>query len=110
MFRDSVPPGTGMLFVFDEPAIRSFWMRNTQVPLDIAFIDEELRVVEIERMEAETTDLHAPDEPVLYALEVPAGWFAGVGVRAGDRALIVLSSTQEPGAGVRRPSPGARPV
>ena len=90
MYREEVPEGTGMLFVFEEPSIRSFWMENTYVPLDIAFIDEGFRIVDIQRMEPETTDLHESAEPALFALEVAAGWFGERGVEVGDTAVVVF--------------------
>jgi uncharacterized membrane protein (UPF0127 family) len=90
MFREEVLPGTGMLFVFDQPAIRSFWMENTLVPLDIAFIDVNQRIVEIQHMEPETTELHSSASPVLFALEVTQGWYGDRGIRVGDRVEIVF--------------------
>ncbi len=91
MFRDSVPDGSGMLFVFEgEPAIRSFWMENTVVPLDIAFIDVNQRIVEILAMEPNTTDLYTSSSPSLFALEVPQGWFQEHGIRAGDAVALVF--------------------
>lgn len=90
MFRQEVPQGTGMLFVFPEVAIRSFWMRNTFVPLDIAFLDEHLVVVDIQAMEPQTEDLHQSARPAMFALEVPQGWFAEKGIRVGDTARVVF--------------------
>lgn len=90
MFRDEVPQGTGMLFVFVDEAIRSFWMRNTYVPLDVAWMNAELRIVDIQQMEPETTTLHEGDAPAMFALEVPMGWYAAHGVRVGDVAEIVF--------------------
>jgi uncharacterized membrane protein (UPF0127 family) len=90
MNRPAIPAGTGMLFVFDDEEVRSFWMRNTLVSLDIAFMDSELRVVDIQQMEARSEDFHDSRAPAMYALEVPEGWFAANGVRVGDRAQVVL--------------------
>lgn len=90
MFRDEVPEGTGMLFVFADEALRSFWMRNTHVPLDVAWMDAELRIVDIQQMEPETTTLHEGSAPAMFALEVPMGWYAAHGVRVGDVAEIVF--------------------
>jgi uncharacterized membrane protein (UPF0127 family) len=91
MYRDAVPDGTGMLFVFDREAQRSFWMQNTYVALDIAFIDAEFRVVDIQQMEPETSDLHDSAGPALFALEVRQGWFAEKGVAVGDRCQLIFS-------------------
>ena len=91
MYRDSVPDGTGMLFVFDREAQRSFWMQNTYVALDIAFIDAEFRIVDIQHMEPESNDLHDSAGPALFALEVRHGWFAENGVAVGDRCQLIFS-------------------
>lgn len=90
MFRQELPRGRGMLFVFPEVAIRSFWMRNTFIPLDIAFLDEHLVVVDIQAMEPQTEDLHQSLRPAMFALEVPQGWFAEKGIRLGDTARVVF--------------------
>jgi hypothetical protein len=90
MFRDDLPDGTGMLFVFPEQSVRSFWMQDTYVALDIAFIDTDFRIVDIQQMEPLSTDRHESPAPVMYALEVPLGWFAEHGVEVGDVAEIVL--------------------
>jgi hypothetical protein len=75
MYRRDLPEGTGMLFLFDRPDIRRFWMKNTYVSLDMLFLDERRRVVGIE---ANTTPLdetpRGPDAPAQYVLEVPAGY------------------------------------
>lgn len=91
MFRTSVPRGRGMLFVFKEAELLSFWMRNTLVPLDVAFADETGRIFQIERMEAESEEAHESTRPARYALEVPAGWFRENGITAG--AVMELSES-----------------
>ncbi len=88
MYRQELPEGTGMLFVFDEEAVRSFWMQNTYVPLDIAFLDVSLRVVDIQQMAPQTTDPHESAAPAMFALEVPQGWFAAHGVKVGNQAKV----------------------
>lgn len=90
MYRQEVPDGTGMLFVFEDNAIRSFWMQNTYVALDIAYIDPGFRVVDIQQMEPETTDAHQSSAPAMFALEVRKGWFAEQGIRVGAQAQIVF--------------------
>jgi uncharacterized membrane protein (UPF0127 family) len=92
MNREAVPDGTGMLFVFDEPDVRSFWMRDTFVALDVAFMDSGYRITEIQQMEPETTELHTSKQPALVALEVRKGWFAEHGIGPGDRAEIVFGA------------------
>lgn len=90
MGRQEVPDGTGMLFVFDDAAVRSFWMQNTFVALDIAFLDVSLRVINVQQMEPETTDPHDSTGPAMFALEVRKGWFAEHGIRTGSQAQVVF--------------------
>jgi len=85
MFRDSLPPDHGMLFIYPEERILSFWMRNTRIPLDIAFIDRNGVVVNIDQMAPQSDSTHASSRPAMYALEMRLGWFADHGVRAGAR-------------------------
>jgi hypothetical protein len=91
MYRDAVPDGTGMLFVFDREAERSFWMQNTYVALDVAFIDADFRIVDIQQMEPETTEIHDGARPAMFALEVRQGWFAEKGIAVGDRCQLIFS-------------------
>lgn len=90
MFRDNLPDGTGMLFVFPDVRERSFWMRETYIPLDIAFLDSNLTVVDIQSMEPESTEAHTSAQPAAYALEVPHGWFAARGIEVGAVAEVVF--------------------
>ncbi len=84
MFRDSVPDGTGMLFVFDEEEIRGFWMDNTYVDLDVAFMDASFRIVDIQHLEALDREVKNSRAPFMYAIEVRRGWLAEHGVAVGD--------------------------
>ncbi len=84
MFRDSLPENRGMLFVYPESQQLVFWMKNTVLPLDIAFVDEAGVIREIQSMEPLSEDLHRSLEPVRYALEVNRGWFRRHGVQVGD--------------------------
>ena len=88
MHREEVPPGTGMLFVWEEAEVRSFWMKNTLVSLDVAFIDPSFTIIDIQQMEAESTEVHTSDGAALYALEVVKGWFAEKEIRVGDEVAI----------------------
>ena len=90
MGRLEVPAGTGMLFVFPETELRSFWMKDTFVSLDIAFINESFEVVDIQQMEAEDENLTDAAAPSAFALEVIQGWMADHGVEVGDRVTIVF--------------------
>ena len=92
MYRRDVPAGTGMIFVFPDAQERSFWMENTYVPLDVAFFDPSLAIVDIQQMEPQTTDYHDSKAPAMYALEVPRGWFAAHKIGIGARAQLVVGS------------------
>ena len=76
--------GRGMLFHYAEERTGAFWMRNTHIDLDIAFVGADLAIIAILRMEADTDDFHKPDRAYLYAVEAPAGWYAANGVAVGD--------------------------
>jgi len=73
MFRKELPERCGMLFIFTEPAIRHFWMRNTYIPLDIIFIDDQRRIINIRTMPPLTDETCASERPALYVLELQAG-------------------------------------
>lgn len=90
MYRENLPKGRGMLFVFPDAQIRSFWMKNTFIPLDIAYLDAELRIVDIQPMEPEKLDSHPSALPAMFALEVPLHWFEEVGIAVGDQAQVVF--------------------
>lgn len=90
MYRQELPDGTGMIFVFDDNVVRSFWMQNTYVPLDIAFMDPAFTVVDIQQMAPMTTDPHESAAPAMFALEVRQGWFAEKGIGVGARAQVVF--------------------
>ena len=90
MSRESLDPGDGMLFVFEEEQPHAFYMRNTLLPLDIAWLDSSQVIVDIQQMEPQTEDLHTPTRPALFALEVPQGWYAQEGIQIGNRAQIVF--------------------
>jgi uncharacterized membrane protein (UPF0127 family) len=83
MNRFSMPPDHGMLFVFDRPGARSFWMRNTYIPLSIAFIDAHGRIINIEDMAPKDERSTRSSGPALYALEMRKGWFAQRGIEPG---------------------------
>ncbi len=75
MNRSSMPGNSGMLFVFEEKAGHCFWMNNTKIPLSIAFIADDGKIVNIEEMQANTTNNHCPKAAVRYALEMNKQWF-----------------------------------
>ena len=76
MNRTSMPTNSGMLFIFEQKAGHCFWMNNTKIPLSIAFIADDGRIVNIEEMQAETTNNHCPKAAVRYALEMNKQWFS----------------------------------
>ncbi len=85
MNRFSLKPNTGMLFPFERPEVRSFWMHNTYVALSIAFIGADGRILNVEDMQPQTDATHWSKGAALYALEMKKGWFAERGIVAGDR-------------------------
>lgn len=95
MHRRSMPENQGMLFVYEVPGLHAMWMKNTLIPLSVAFIDRDGRIINIEDMAPQTLDSHGARSEASYSLEVNAGWFAKRGIRPGDRvegiAAIVKS-------------------
>ncbi|WP_422015929.1 DUF192 domain-containing protein [Roseateles sp.] len=85
MHRKDMPTNNGMLFVFEEPQPQCFWMRNTLLPLSIAFIAEDGSVVNIADMKPMDETSHCSDKPVRFALEMNKGWFAKRGIKAGSK-------------------------
>ena len=85
MYRKSMAQNAGMLFIFDEAAVHCMWMKNTLIPLSVAFIDDRGAIVNIEDMEPQTEASHCAGQPVRYALEMNRGWFAARGVKPGSR-------------------------
>lgn len=83
MFRQAMGEQQGMLFVFTEKARHCMWMRNTLIPLSVAFLDEGGRVINVEDMQAKTENNHCAAAPARYALEMNLGWFKRKGIGAG---------------------------
>ena len=83
MYRSSLGPNEGMLFVFNEHAVHCFWMKNTLIPLSIAFMRADGTITDIDEMQAETTDNHCPKNNGEFALEMPKGWFTSKGIKPG---------------------------
>ena len=84
MFRKKLPDGEGMLFIYERDQIMSFWMKNTFIPLSIAFIASDGRIIDIKDMFPHDESSVLSSRSVRYALEVPQGWFSRAGVRTGD--------------------------
>lgn len=85
MYREALAPDHGMLFVFDRAGRHCMFMRNTRIPLSAAFMDAGGRILAIARMQPFSERLHCAPEPVTHVLEMEQGWFAGRGIRPGDR-------------------------
>ncbi|MFM7531365.1 MAG: DUF192 domain-containing protein [Rubrivivax sp.] len=85
MMRTRMEQHEGMLFVFDDVAPRCFWMRNTLLPLSIAFIADDGTIVNIAEMQPRSDDSHCSTRPVRYALEMNKGWFAKRGIQPGAK-------------------------
>ncbi|CAB3633382.1 Uncharacterized ACR%2C COG1430 [Achromobacter sp. 2789STDY5608633] len=85
MFRKELAGNDGMLFVFEQPDVQCFWMRNTLLPLSIAFIADDGTIVNIEDMAPQTDDTHCSKKPVRYALEMAQGWYDSHGMKAGRK-------------------------
>jgi uncharacterized membrane protein (UPF0127 family) len=85
MHRREMASNDGMLFVFEEPARQCFWMKNTLLPLSIAFLADDGTVVDIADMQPQTLDSHCSSRPVRYALEMNQGWFAKRGIKPGSK-------------------------
>lgn len=85
MHRPALPPNGGMLFAFEAPAQQCFWMKNTLLPLSIAFLADDGTIVNIEDMQPQSLASHCSKQPVRLALEMSQGWFAKRGIKAGAK-------------------------
>jgi uncharacterized membrane protein (UPF0127 family) len=85
MHRATMPPNAGMLFIFDETQQQCMWMKNTLLPLSVAFIDDGGTIINVEDMAPQTEDSHCAKRPSRYALEMNLGWFAARGIKPGTR-------------------------
>lgn len=99
MQRRSLPPNGGMLFVFERPGVQCFWMKDTLLPLTIAFLADDGRIVNLADMQPGALESHCSAEPVRLALEMAQGWFAQRGLKPGERLR---------GAPFRKPDAPAR--
>jgi len=85
MFRSAMGTNEGMLFAFEAPGQQCFWMKNTLLPLSVAFIGDDGSVVNIDDMKPQTEDSHCSTKPVRFVLEMNVGWFDKRGVKPGSR-------------------------
>ena len=89
--RKSLPENQGMLFIYAEPEILTFWMKDTHIPLSIAFIDSHLRIINIQKMTPLSVRNHYESpSPALYALEVNQGWFEKNNINIGESLEVKL--------------------
>ncbi len=84
MYRTFMQPHEGMLFVFEEAGIQCFWMKNTLIPLTIAFLDDAGKIINLDEMKPPSLDSHCSKKPVRFVLEMNTGWFTKRGFKAGD--------------------------
>ena len=85
MFRKTMGPNQGMLFAFEQPSQQCFWMKNTLLPLAVAFVGDDGAIVNIDTMKPQTLDSHCSSAPVRFVLEMNDGWFAKRGIEAGQK-------------------------
>jgi uncharacterized membrane protein (UPF0127 family) len=89
--REELPQNQGMLFIFPEAGPQTFWMKDTRIPLSIAFLDDSGKIINIQDMVPMQTDVrYHSSGPAKYALEVNQGWFKRNGIEAGDRVAMEL--------------------
>lgn len=84
MFREKMGSNEGMVFLFGAPATVCMWMKNTLIPLSVAFLDENGKIINIEDMQPQTTDSHCAKKPAVYALEMNLGWFQKRNIKPGS--------------------------
>ena len=94
MERTELAENAGMLFVFEEEQPRSFWMKNTLIPLSIAYIDAEERIIDTQEMQPLDETVHPSAGPAMYALEVNQGFFEERGVEVGDTVELPPEAQQ----------------
>jgi uncharacterized membrane protein (UPF0127 family) len=85
MYRKEMPQGAGMVFVFDENAAHCMWMKNTLIPLSVAFIDQAGTIINIADMQPQSEQAHCATRPARFALEMNKGWFEQRGIKAGAK-------------------------
>lgn len=85
MSRREMPVNEGMLFIFEQPQIQCFWMKNTLLPLTAAFLSDDGTIVNLADMKPQTTDSHCSTSPVRFVLEMHQGWFDKRGIKPGSR-------------------------
>lgn len=95
MFRDFLPKNQGMWFDFKGSSEQCMWMKNTLIDLDVAFVTENMKILNIAKMKAGTTDVHCSAGKVRYALEMNANWFADNTIAPGDAILSPIKKADQ---------------
>jgi uncharacterized membrane protein (UPF0127 family) len=95
MFRESLAEDTGMIFVYAEDTTIGFYMRDTTIPLSIAFIGRDGVIIDIQDMQPLDETLHYAPGPYAYAVEVNQGWYTRNGIGVGDRVEVRLAGPDE---------------
>lgn len=85
MYREKMAPNEGMLFVFADRERQCMWMKNTVLPLSVAFLDDNGVILNVEDMKPHTEDSHCSAKPARYALEMNLGWFASKNIKPGTK-------------------------
>jgi uncharacterized membrane protein (UPF0127 family) len=85
MFRRDMPTHEGMLFVFEQPGMQCFWMKNTLMPLTAAFLADDGTIVNLADMKPQSLDSHCSAKPVRFVLEMKQGWFAQRAIKPGTK-------------------------
>ncbi len=88
MFRRLLQDDHGMLFIFEESGLHGFWMKNTYIPLDIGFFDENKVLIEVHSMKPHSLDITRPSKKAKYALEVAQGWFKKNKIKPGSKFVF----------------------
>ena len=96
MHRTKLGNNEGMLFVFEQKAQHCFWMRNTLIPLSIAFLGDDGTILNIENMQPKSDESHCPLKATRYALEMEQGWFTKKGIAVGDKLAAKGLFTAKP--------------
>jgi len=94
MFRERLGRDEGMLFIYEEAVYQAMWMKNTLIPLSVAFLDRDGVILNIEDMEPQTLDSHMSAGPASYSIEANKGWFAQKKVKPGDRVTGLPAKAQ----------------
>lgn len=95
MFRDKLCRDCGMLFVFDIERIGSIWMKNTEIPLDLAYVDSSGEIVDIFQLKPHDLTPVRSSKPVAYAIEMNKGWFARKKIAVGDSINVKFSDIKD---------------